>query len=848
MPLDGDRVKANQSERHEDKTSKPHGMDTSECVDNRGKPGDKQVPLPAMGAGVNYLSQTRNVWVATKISNINEKRRTVMVACKPGCWIFWPSEILELASEKCDYAVDDDVEYLSSSAKRWLVAKVVAVDGSRIQIDIKPRFWFTSTDQKTSIRMRNKSRKSKMERESSINNLRLYLLNKNTLRQLADKTFRECDKNNDNAIEIGEMRLVISTLAAQLSVEELNDTAIESHFKRFDLEGRGFLDRDQFFEFIESLLQLTLRRYHKVDRKAFIGEKGNSFESNYTKLKKIGHGSFGEVFLVEAVGTKITRVAKTIEKINSKMSARQMEVEIETLKMLDHPHLVKLFEWYPTTSHLYIVMDNAKGGELLQLVNGVYKRGETLKEQWVALVVDQSLDAIQYIHSKRLVHRDIKLENIMLLNELKTFDIKIDRPHVLIIDLGIAEICGGNSRLKNLAGTPTTMAPEIWRGDYGPKSDIFSMGCVLFTMLSGTYPFYPKKVTRDPKIWIGLIQAGPKWGAIKASEAAKKCCKLLLHFQEEKRPTAMQARKDPWLVNADQENSHNITLDPDKVETLLRFRDESDLKRGVLMQAISQMSASSIPELTQLFKDVAESGDKPSAITVEQAKDWIKGFGVDEVLALETAQALDLDHSGEIEFSEFLCGCLALFDTKIEIILKTAFSSIDTDNSGEISSTELHNLLSKIHGDGLTSKVSETAILNQIDRDGDGIITYDEFRVFFTPEAFKIEFPYDNNNILYIKTDKGLEYRKNFVLKRICRSIKIDEFAFIYDRGVTSHSWNGEKHKLPEAGRDRLIHDLTLLCNIAHIECFNEYSGRSSANHHMSPAEGDRGNRSTIRE
>lgn len=796
-------------------------MEESKKSNERDSKKGELVPLPPIGAAVNYLSQSRNVWVASKISNVNEKRRTVMVACKPGCWVFWPSEILELASEKCEYAVDDDVEYLSSSAKRWLVAKVVAVDGSRIQIDIKPRFWFTSTDQKTCVRPRRKSRRSKQEREAAANNLRLFLNNKNTLRQLADKTFRECDLDHTNGIELSEMRLVISTLAAQLSIEELNDTQLESHFKRFDLEGRGFMDKDQFCEFVESLLQLTLRKYHKVARRDFIQEKGN-FESDYTKLKKIGHGSFGEVFLVQTTAGNITRVAKTIDKVNCKMSARQMEVEIETLKMLDHPHLVKLFEWYPTNQFLYIVMDNAKGGELLQLVNGVYKRGEVLKEDWVAMVVEQSIDAIAYIHSKRLIHRDIKLENIMLLNECKTFDVRADPPHALIIDLGIAEICSGGGRLKNLAGTPTTMAPEIWRGDYGPKSDIFSMGCVVFTMLSGTYPFYPKKVTRDPKIWIGLIQAGPNYKAVKASASALAFCKRLLTFQEEKRPTAAQAKKDPWLTTVAE--SQSFTLEPEKVEALLRFRDESEVKRGVLMQAISQMSASTIPELTGLFKQVADSGEKAAAITVQEATKWIMSFKVDEVLARETAQALDLDHSGEIEFSEFLCGCMALFDNKIELILKSAFRSIDTDNSGEISSQELHNLMTKIGGEGLTSADSEQSMLKQIDRDGDGIITYDEFRVFFTPEVFKVSFDYNGNSIMYIKTDKGIEYRKNFVLKRICKSLRVDEQGFVYDRGVTNHSWNGEKHKLPDTKRDRVISDLRILCQIGHIEFINEYS------------------------
>lgn len=786
--------------------------------------------LPSVGASVNYLSQSRNVWVSTKVSQVNEKRKTIMVACKPGCWIFWPSEIVEYASEGCDFAVDDDVEYLSSSAKRWLYAKVVAVEGSRIQIDIKPRYWFTSTDQKACLRLKKTRRKSKQERENVANSLRLILMNKNTLQHLCDKTFRDCDLNQSHFIELDEMRLVVSTLATNLGIDELNDAKLQAHFKRFDLEDKGQLGRSELAEFMESLIKMTLRKYQKVSRMDFIEEKRN-FERDYKKLKKIGSGSFGEVFLVEPTGGGAPRVAKSIDKVNCKMSLRQMEVEIETLKMLDHPHLVKLFEWYPTSKVLYIVMDNAQGGELLQLVNKVYKRRETLNERWVATVIEQTLDAIGYIHSKRLVHRDIKLENVMLLNEVRSFDVSVEMPHALVIDLGIAEIVT-TGRLKNLAGTPTTMAPEIWRGDYGPKSDIFSVGCVLFTMLSGTYPFLPKQVTREPSIWIHLIQSGPKYSAIKASAQGVALCKQLLTFSEHKRPTALQARKDPWFKMA--QDAHIIQITPDNVEALLRFRNESEIKRGVLLQAVSQLSASTIPELTGLFKIVGEAGKagkKSSAITVSDATAWLMSFKVEEHVARETAEALDLDHSGEIEFSEFVVGCMALFDSKIGIILKTAFRTIDTDNSGEISTEELSVLIKKIGAEGIRTKATEDAILKQIDRNGDGIITYDEFRVFFTPEVFKVQFEYNDHTILYIKTDQGMEYRKDFVLKRICKCIKIDMHGFVWDAPTSAHGWNGEKHKLPDGQRQKLTSDFRVLCKVANMEFLEEPmpSGRGAS-------------------
>merc|ERR1719437_386577 len=115
-----------------------------------------------------------------------------------------------------------------------------------------------------------------------------------------------------------------------------------------------------------------------------------------------------------------------------------------------------------------------------------------------------------FCHNLRLIHKDIRDENIMLLRK----DPDFDEPFAVIIDLGIAEMFNlADPTGHQVGGTPTTMAPEVWRGNFGPKCDVWSLGCVLFQLLTGEMPFMARSMT--PSAWQQLHRRGPDWSLVR---------------------------------------------------------------------------------------------------------------------------------------------------------------------------------------------------------------------------------------------------------------------------------------------------------------------------------------------
>ncbi|CAE8600524.1 unnamed protein product, partial [Polarella glacialis] len=178
---------------------------------------------------------------------------------------------------------------------------------------------------------------------------------------------------------------------------------------------------------------------------------------------------------------------------------------------------------------VYILMEPAEGGELLTVIKEIYEqRVHALSETWAARVFQQCLSAIAYCHERGILHKDLKSENIMLLSRDR-----VASPHVVIIDFGVSELLSTTrgpqgqthrNRGSALAGTCTTMAPEVWTGDFGPKCDVWSLGCVLFEFLSGRPPFMARN-HEDGSEWLRLHRAGPDWSKLaRISGLAQQIC------------------------------------------------------------------------------------------------------------------------------------------------------------------------------------------------------------------------------------------------------------------------------------------------------------------------------------
>ena len=155
-----------------------------------------------------------------------------------------------------------------------------------------------------------------------------------------------------------------------------------------------------------------------------------------------------------------------------------MQSEINILRSLDHPNIVKIFEYFEDEKRYYIVQEHIQGGELF---DEIIAKGK-FNEKDAAVLMKQLLSCISYCHSHNIVHRDLKPENV-LLEASKEFD------QIKVIDFGTAQVFRKGEHLKETIGTPYYIAPEVLANSHNEKCDIWSAGVILYILLCGYPPF-----------------------------------------------------------------------------------------------------------------------------------------------------------------------------------------------------------------------------------------------------------------------------------------------------------------------------------------------------------------------
>ncbi|XP_069828209.1 serine/threonine-protein kinase Nek3 [Dendropsophus ebraccatus] len=200
---------------------------------------------------------------------------------------------------------------------------------------------------------------------------------------------------------------------------------------------------------------------------------------NYKVLSVIGEGSFGRALLVSHLSTAEKYVMKEIRLPKSSEALKESRQEAVLLAKMKHPNIVKFREAFEADELLYIVMEYCDRGDLLDTIK--HQRGKLFPEHTILHWFVQMCLAVQYIHEKRVLHRDIKSKNIFL---TQTRTIKLgDFGSARVLSSPMAYAC-------TYVGTPYYVPPEIWENSpYNNKSDIWSLGCVLYEICTLKHPF-----------------------------------------------------------------------------------------------------------------------------------------------------------------------------------------------------------------------------------------------------------------------------------------------------------------------------------------------------------------------
>ena len=462
----------------------------------------------------------------------------------------------------------------------------------------------------------------------------------------------------------------------------------------------------------------------KITLNTIIEENSGLPSQKYKVISKLGDGSYGTVYLAINVMTKQNIAMKKINKVKeNEIDDMEIKNEIDILSKLDHPNIVKIIEFYSTPKAYYIITDFCSCGELYNQIKLQYT------ENQLAVLFYQVLSGLCYLHDKNIVHRDLKLENI-LISEIEKDNITNEKYFwVKIIDFGTAKIFEKNKNEKAVVGSSYYIAPEVLHKNYNEKCDTWSIGVILYMLIVGKAPFDGQN---DEEI-IENIEKGEfnskHKKLLNSSIEVQDLVKKLLEVNVNKRLSSSDALKHPWFKKFNGKSLYS-NIEKDKIiiylNRLRNFKINSKFQQMVLAFIVHNIpNTNESKDILKIFR-MFNTNDDGKLSKKELYNGLIKYFNekeikkeIDDIFLL-----LDGANRGVIEYEEFLRATLDQNILLSDENLVYAFNFFDKDNIGRIS-------VEKIKTFFVDENVSENvfrSIFNEIDSNGDGEIDFDEFK------------------------------------------------------------------------------------------------------------------------
>ncbi len=463
-----------------------------------------------------------------------------------------------------------------------------------------------------------------------------------------------------------------------------------------------------------------------VSNQTLIEEQTGDPSLRYKVLNKLGDGSYGTVYSAINILTGSKIAMKKIEKIKeNEIDDLQIKNEIDILKKLDHPNIVKIYEFYDTKKNYFIITEYCKHGELYSYIKYSYT------ETQLAVLFYQVFSGLCYLHDNHILHRDLKLENIMISEIEKDLSSNYDFFWIKIIDFGTAKIFKKSKNERTVVGSSYYIAPEVLKQKYNEKCDTWSVGVILYMLIVGRAPFDGKT---DEEI-IENIKKGkynkkhPK--LVNSSEEVQNLVFSLLETNIKKRLSSKEALNHPWFKKYNGRslfsnfNSKDINI---YIDHLLTYKYQSKFQQLVLAFIVHNVPHSHETKIIlKMFRYFNTSGD--CKLTKKELTTGLYQFRthevVDEVID-DIFLLLDGDNNGYIEYEEFLRACMDKKRILTNDALLYAFRFLDKDEAGKLDVKKMMYAFVTKH-----NKVLEEIIINtikEVDHDKDGIIDFQGFK------------------------------------------------------------------------------------------------------------------------
>lgn len=471
-----------------------------------------------------------------------------------------------------------------------------------------------------------------------------------------------------------------------------------------------------------------------VISKSIESAKGGSLQTDIKTVYKfqeiLGGGQFGTV----RVGFKKDFPAKkyAIKSISKKNVAqnelKELLNEVQILSSLDHPNIIKLVETYQDQYYLHIVTELCTGKDVF---THCVEKGSSLTEYDICSIIFKIVSAIQYLHENKIVHRDIKADNIM-------FESTEPDAQIKIIDFGLSKKYSAKQKMKIKRGTPYYVSPEVLNGAYDEKCDIWAIGVLSYLLLTGQLPFYiqSNKKTNDDKKNEEML-----YEMIKTSQPSfsnriwKHYSKKALNFVNScliKDPNARPSAKDlvehSWFKSIIKEKQNPEHVTSEVLENLKNFSHGVYLKKMVLRFLINSLSSSELKRLQASFSAIDLNNN--GSVSKSELQTAFKNAKI-EISEEEMDKIFGDGEKDNISYSDFIAASIDQKELVDRQKLTEAFKYFDVDNNGYIDSKDINDALLRVgkqmkENEDIISIIEEVPTKAKSDK-----ISFEEFLAVF---------------------------------------------------------------------------------------------------------------------
>jgi len=443
----------------------------------------------------------------------------------------------------------------------------------------------------------------------------------------------------------------------------------------------------------------------------------------------LGSGAFGAVYQVRRISDgKSWAMKKVVLDPTVGIELDSLQQEINVQRSLDHANICRVLESFVDTeaNTVHLIMELCTGGNVIDRM----QRHGLFGEVAVASVLHKVLSAVNYCHDSHVIHRDIKLENIMYENDERRAEPKL-------IDFGLSAVLEARKEtLHGQLGTPSYMAPELWRNEeYDAAVDVWALGVVTFMMLTGGVPFHknagawfklPAPAKGQRICHMPVQYDDPLWRELSA--AAKDFVSKMLEKDPKQRIKVRDAIKHPWIaqysnINSNSTAAEQIQRNPGILDALQKYAAANTLAKLSLQVIAFNTSASDVQELRRAFQKIDKDGS--GTVSLSEFKHALAAQELDDERLEQMFKAIDANSDGTIEYSEFIAASLAAtskVDVDSDLSIMTCFNILDTDGNGTIEDADLQRLFGSEVPDWILSIVPKASSSTS------GVVDYDTFK------------------------------------------------------------------------------------------------------------------------